>query len=77
MHTGMYTTLRDVVVHYNKGGIIDTTGGELIGPIDDKVKVLNLTDREIDDIVAFLESLTGQVDPAVTAQPTVPPDSPF
>ena len=77
MHNGMYTTLRDVIVHYNKGGLIETSGGESIGAIDEKIKVLNLTDREIDDLVAFLESLTGQVDPAVTAPPTVPADTPF
>lgn len=76
MHQGMYTTLRDVIVHYNKGGIIEA-GGETLGTIDEKIKVLNLSDREIDDIVAFLESLTGRVDPAVTAPPAIPPDSPF
>ncbi|MBL9019197.1 MAG: hypothetical protein JNL83_33720 [Myxococcales bacterium] len=77
MHTGVYTTLREVIVHYNKGGIVETQGGELIGTIDEKVKVLNLTEREIDDLVAFLESLTGVVDPAVTSPPTVPADTPF
>ena len=76
MHQGMYTTLRDVIVHYNKGGLIEA-GGETLGVIDEKVKALNLSDREIDDLVAFLESLTGQIDPAVTAAPTVPADSPF
>ena len=64
MHDGMYKTLREVVVHYNKGGIHEL-GGESIGTIDSKIKVLNLTDQEIDDLVAFLETLTGQVDPAV------------
>ncbi|CAN5910939.1 hypothetical protein BH11MYX3_BH11MYX3_14890 [soil metagenome] len=76
MHQGMYATLREVIVHYNKGGIIEA-GGETIGVIDEKIKVLNLSEREIDDLVAFLESLTGQVDPAVTATPTVPPASAF
>lgn len=77
MHTGMYKTLREVVEHYNKGGVIDAAGGETIGTLDEKIKVLNLTDREIDDLVAFLESLTGQVDPAVTAPPVVPADTAF
>ena len=77
MHDGMYTSLRDVIVHYNKGGMIDPQGGEVIGTLDDKIKQLNLTDQEIDDLVAFLMTLTGQVDPAVTAKPDVPADSPF
>jgi cytochrome c peroxidase len=76
MHQGMYTNLRDVIVAYNKGGHIDA-GGETIGVIDDKIKVLNLSEREIDDLVAFLGTLTGQIDPAVTSPPSVPPDSPF
>ncbi len=76
MHNGAYKTLREIIVHYNDGGIHEL-GGESIGVIDEKVKVLNLTEQEIDDLVAFLESLTGQVDPAVTAEPTVPPASAF
>jgi cytochrome c peroxidase len=76
MHNGMYKTLRETIVHYNKGGLHDL-GGESIGTIDSKIKVLNLSEQEIDDLVAFLESLTGQVDPAVTAEPTVPPASAF
>jgi len=76
MNNGMYSTLREVVEHYNKGGV-HGLGGETIGTIDPKVKVLNLTSQEIDDLVAFLESLTGQVDPAVTEPPVVPAASTF
>ena len=76
MHNGMYQTLQDVIVHYNHGGMITTTG-EVIGTIDAKIKPLNLSDQEIADLVAFLGTLTGQVDPAVTAEPVVPPASPF
>jgi cytochrome c peroxidase len=76
MHNGMYETLREVVVHYNKGGMIDA-GGETIGSLDAKIKALNLTEQEIDDLVAFLETLTGTVDPAVIAEPVVPPASDF
>ena len=77
MHNGMYTDLTQVMVHYNKGGLIDEMGGEVNGTISDKIKQLNLSDQEMADLVAFLQSLTGQVDPTVTAPPTVPPDSPF
>lgn len=76
MHDGVYATLRDVVVHYNKGGV-HSLGGETIGTIDSKIKVLNLTDQEIDDLVAFLGTLTGTVDPAVIDPPVVPPASAF
>lgn len=76
MHNGMYATLREVMEHYNTGGI-HTRGGESIGAIDTKIKPLNLTPAEIDDLVAFLESLTGQVDPAVTEPPVVPAASAF
>jgi cytochrome c peroxidase len=76
MHDGVYKTLREVIVHYNKGGVHDL-GGETIGMLDEKIKQLNLSEQEIDDLVAFLESLTGEVDPAVTAEPTVPPASAF
>jgi cytochrome c peroxidase len=76
MHDGVYDNLRDVIVHYNKGGV-HSLGGETLGTIDEKIKVLNLTDPEIDDLVAFLETLTGQVDAAVIETPVVPPASAF
>ncbi len=76
MHQGMYATLREVVEHYNKGGII-TTSGETVGTIDPKVKVLNLSELEITDLVAFLETLTSTLDPAITTPPTVPAPTAF
>ena len=56
MHNGMLETLRDVVVFYNEGGgenEFASTKSELIQP-------LGLNDDEIDDLVAFLESLSGE-----------------
>ena len=76
MHNGMHATLREVVEHYNEGGMTDR-GGEQIGTLDPKIAPLNLSEREIDDLVAFLETLTGTIDPAVIAAPTVPPASGF
>ncbi|WP_044239161.1 cytochrome-c peroxidase [Chondromyces apiculatus] len=55
MHTGQLETLRDVVTFYNTGG--HATG--FVGVKSDKMKPLNLTDEEIDHLVAFLETLTG------------------
>jgi cytochrome c peroxidase len=60
MHTGQFTTLEDVVKHYNKGG----DDADFIGTKDKAIRKLNLTDAEIKDIVAFIESLTGDVVPA-------------
>jgi cytochrome c peroxidase len=58
MHDGSLATLRDVVVHYNNGGVTqegDTVNDFLSGGI----RPLNLTEDEIDDLVAFMESLTS------------------
>ena len=52
MHDGSIRTLRAVVEFYNAGGIPNETLDPLIRP-------LGLSARDIDDLVAFLESLTG------------------
>jgi len=58
MHDGSIETLRDVVVHYDNGGV--TNEGD---PVNDflagGIRPLNLTDQQIDDLVAFMESLTS------------------
>lgn len=53
MHNGAMLTLREVVEFYNQGGVPN----EVLSPL---IKPLNLVGNEIDDIVAFLESLTGE-----------------
>lgn len=65
MHTGALQTLRDVVEFYNKGG----GSGDFAGTKDPLMKPLNLTSAEIDDLVAFLESLTGDTIPAAVLTP--------
>lgn len=58
MHDGSLATLRDVVEHYNNGGVTrkdDPVNDFLSGGI----RPLNLTDDEISDLVAFMESLTS------------------
>lgn len=52
MHNGSLSTLRDVIDFYNQGGIPN----ELLSPL---IRPLGLTDSEIDELVAFLQSLTG------------------
>ncbi len=52
MHDGSMKTLREVIEFYNQGGIEN----ELLSPL---MKPLGLSDEEMDDLVAFLESLTA------------------
>ncbi|MBI5396842.1 MAG: cytochrome-c peroxidase [Verrucomicrobia bacterium] len=53
MHDGSQATLRDTVVHYNKGG----TPNPHLSP---KIKPLNLTEDEITALVKFMEALNGE-----------------
>ena len=56
MHNGMLETLNDVVEFYNAGGgenEFAANKSALISPLD-------LSDSEVDDLVAFLESLSGE-----------------
>jgi cytochrome c peroxidase len=58
MHDGSLGTLHDVMTHYNNGGV--TNEGD---PVNDflsgGIRPLNLTDEQIDDLVAFMEALTS------------------
>jgi cytochrome c peroxidase len=58
-HTGLVKTLEDVVDQYDKGG---APQGTYAGVLDPKIKPLMLTDQEKADLVAFLKTLTGQLD---------------
>lgn len=53
MHDGSFATLWDVVDHYNKGGVPNPY-------LDGGMQRLGLTESEIDDLVAFLFSLTDE-----------------
>lgn len=54
MHNGVFFDLREVVEFYNKGG-----EAEPFGTKTDKIKPLGLSEGEIDDLVVFLDSLSG------------------
>lgn len=54
MHDGSLKTLEEVVAHYNAGG---RNGGA--GPISEGIAPLSLSQREKDDLVAFLKALSG------------------
>jgi len=56
MHNGRFATLRDVVKHYNFGGVTDEANDYR----DEALEVLYLSEVEVDDLVVFLkEGLTS------------------
>jgi cytochrome c peroxidase len=54
MHDGSLATLEDVMRHYNKGG-------KKSPHLDKQMKPLNLSDQDIQDLVAFMGALTDPV----------------
>ncbi len=65
MHDGSIATLREVVEHYARGGrVIDSgpfAGDGRLSPLKSGlVRGFSISDSEIDDVVAFLQSLTDQ-----------------
>ena len=65
MHDGSLKTLGDVVAFYNRGGTPNPWLAVTIQP-------LNLAAAEQQDLVAFLESLTGPVAREISSAPTLP-----
>jgi cytochrome c peroxidase len=63
MHDGSIATLEAVIEHYNGGGVDRPSRSDMIKP-------LGLTAQEKSDLVAFLRSLTSNLDP--TAMPVLP-----
>ena len=63
MHNGVFETLAEVVEFYNRGGGDDTHKDPLLRP-------LGLTQREVDDLVEFMRSLTG--DAIIIEPPSLP-----
>lgn len=58
MHDGSLATLRDVVEHYNNGGVTKKTDA-VNDFLSGGIRPLDLTEQEISDLVAFLETLTS------------------
>lgn len=52
MHSGVFATLKQVVEFYNRGGVVNEN-------LDPLIKPLQLTEQEINDLTAFLQTLTG------------------
>lgn len=72
MHNGMLETLADVVAFYNAGG----GGNEFSANKSAMIQPLGLSDAEQADLVAFLESLSGEEilppDPDIPAMEPLP-----
>jgi len=60
MHNGQFNTLREVIDFYDRGGVPN----ELLSPL---IRPLELSEREKDDLEAFLRSLTGSNVPELVA----------
>ena len=71
MHNGTFWDLFEVVEFYNEGG----GENEFASTKTDIIKPLDLSDEEIEDLVAFLESLSG--DEITMSTPTLPPYAPL
>jgi len=56
MHDGSVKTLRDVVQFYNRGGVKNPN-------LDPDIRPLNLSDTDVDHLVAFLEAMSRTSDP--------------
>ncbi len=60
MHDGSLKTLEEVVEFYDKGGIKNKN-------LDEKMKPLNLTDQDKQDLVEFMKALNGEGWQQITA----------
>lgn len=69
MHDGSLKTLKDVIVHYNNGGVTNATD-----PVNDflsgGIRPLNLTDQEVEELVAFMDALTSPAFSVATPRQT-------
>jgi len=74
MHDGSLKTLRDVVVHYNNGGV-SNKGDKVNDFLSGGIRPLNLEEQQIADLVAFMEALTSpqHAKPAALASAGVQP----
>jgi cytochrome c peroxidase len=58
MHDGSLKTLKEVVVHYNNGGVTPA-GAKVNDFLSGGIRPLKLTDAQVEDLVAFLQALTS------------------
>lgn len=65
MHDGSLTTLQQVVELYNQGG-------EANEWLSEKIRPLHLSDQEVQDVVAFLHALDGEIPNQVSEPSSLP-----
>ena len=65
MHDGSLATLKEVVAFYDRGGIANPS-------LSPEMKSLGLSAGEQADVVAFMESLTGEIAPEAAQVPQLP-----
>lgn len=59
MHDGSFKTLREVVKHYNEGGKMPGDTLQVNPYLSGGIRPLNLSEQQMDDLVAFMEALTS------------------
>lgn len=59
MHDGSLKTLKEVVIHYNNGGVTPASA-KVNDFLSGGIRPLNMSDAQLDDLVAFLQALTSQ-----------------
>ena len=71
MHNGVFFTLEEVIDFYDRGGL-DEEGKTTLFPEnkDKRIKPLGLSDDEKSDLLAFLESMSGEE--MITPKPKLP-----
>ncbi|HHI82807.1 MAG TPA: c-type cytochrome, partial [Rhizobiales bacterium] len=76
MHNGSFWDLKEVVEFYNAGGGTNIfTDGTMAKTKSPLMKPLGLTDKEVDDVVAFLEAFSGE--PLKVEAPKLPAYAPL
>jgi cytochrome c peroxidase len=72
MHDGSLATLREVVAHYDNGGVTDPAD-QVSDYLSGGIRPLHLSEQQILDLIAFMEALTS---PQFAALPTSSAPSP-
>ena len=76
MHNGSFWDLTEVVEFYNQGGgENDFTDGTMAKSKSSLIKPLGLSEKEVEDLVAFLGAFSGEE--LVVEPPTLPPYAPL
>lgn len=70
MHNGAFSTLEEVMQFYADGGGLDAGGVDV--QVDEKLRGFDLTEQEMQDLVAFLYALTDEPNDLINIPESVP-----